>query len=100
MCRRGVRLAHKHGPVCPQKLPSLSLPYSSPSSARPQNNNTDDNQLPEARVATLKRLIPYIRNQSEDCLNLNIYLPFKPGKLFFKAIFHFKQFQTASSRWS
>lgn len=77
---RGVRLAHKHGPVCPQKLPSLSLSHSTSSSTRSSNNNTDDNQLPEARVATLKRLIPYLRNQSEDCLNLNIYLPFRPGE--------------------
>lgn len=73
--------------MCPQKLPSLSLPHSTSNTRASSNNNTDDNQLPEARVASLKRLIPYLRNQSEDCLNMNIYAPFRSGK-YLKTIFH------------
>ncbi|KOX80409.1 Neuroligin-4, Y-linked [Melipona quadrifasciata] len=53
----GVKVADKFGPVCPQRLPELS------------------DKMPKGRVEYLRRLLPYLRNQSEDCLYLNIYAP-------------------------
>lgn len=53
----GVRVADKFGPVCPQKLPVLT------------------DKLPKGRLEYLRRLIPYLKNQSEDCLYLNVYAP-------------------------
>ncbi|XP_015436032.1 PREDICTED: neuroligin 4-like [Dufourea novaeangliae] len=53
----GVKVADKFGPVCPQRLPELS------------------DKMPKGRVQYLRRLLPYLRNQSEDCLYLNIYAP-------------------------
>ncbi|XP_032669486.1 neuroligin-4, Y-linked [Odontomachus brunneus] len=57
----GVKVADKFGPVCPQKLPELS------------------DKMPKGRVEYLKRLLPYLRNQSEDCLYLNVYAPVQAG---------------------
>lgn len=64
----GVKVADKFGPVCPQKLPELS------------------DKMPKGRVEYLKRLLPYLRNQSEDCLYLNIYAPVQ-GNTFLHAFF-------------
>ena len=58
----GVKVADKFGPVCPQKLPVLS------------------DKIPKGRHDYLKRLMPFLKNQSEDCLYLNIYAPVQ-GKL-------------------
>lgn len=59
----GVKVADKFSPVCPQRLPELS------------------DKMPKGRVEYLKRLLPYLRNQSEDCLYLNIYAPVQGRKL-------------------
>jgi carboxylesterase type B len=32
-------------------------------------------KMPKGRYEYLKRLLPYLSNQSEDCLYLNIYAP-------------------------
>jgi neuroligin len=53
----GVKVADKFGPVCPQKLPLLT------------------EKMSKGRIDYLTRLLPYLKNQSEDCLYLNIYAP-------------------------
>ncbi|RWS13052.1 neuroligin-4: Y-linked-like protein [Dinothrombium tinctorium] len=76
---RGIKLANRFGPVCPQKIPESG------------GKSNAENQLPEGRVAYLKRIIPFLRNQSEDCLYLNIYSPFSQGKYahFYFVLFSF-----------
>lgn len=37
---------------------------------------SSSNQLPESRISHLKRVSAFLRNQSEDCLYLNVYAPF------------------------
>ncbi|KAK9869527.1 hypothetical protein WA026_003281 [Henosepilachna vigintioctopunctata] len=59
----GVRISDKLGPSCPQKLPDIS------------NETATLERMPKGRLEYLKRLYPYLKNQSEDCLYLNIYSP-------------------------
>ncbi|XP_011501616.1 PREDICTED: neuroligin-4, X-linked-like isoform X2 [Ceratosolen solmsi marchali] len=59
----GNKLAEKVGPVCPQKLPNVSI----------EQEALD--RMPKGRLEYLKRMLPNLRNQSEDCLYLNIYSP-------------------------
>ena len=59
----GVRLMDKYGPACPQTLPDVS------------NEREALRFVTRGRLQYLRRLLPYLRNQSEDCLYLNIYAP-------------------------
>lgn len=54
---RGVRQSQEFAPVCPQVLPNLQ------------------DEVKPGRYEYLERHLPYLRNQSEDCLYLNIYAP-------------------------
>ncbi|XP_022240829.1 neuroligin-4, X-linked-like isoform X1 [Limulus polyphemus] len=60
---RGIRNASMFGPVCPQKFPDI------------QNQTEALKRMPPARLSYLRRLIPFLSDQSEDCLYLNIYAP-------------------------
>uniref|UniRef100_A0A8D9E0V9 Neuroligin-4, Y-linked n=1 Tax=Cacopsylla melanoneura TaxID=428564 RepID=A0A8D9E0V9_9HEMI len=62
----GVKVADRFSPVCPQNLPRPA-----------RTNNTNANI--RGRLDYLHRLIPYLTNQSEDCLYLNIYAPAQGG---------------------
>ncbi|XP_060809551.1 neuroligin-4, Y-linked-like [Amyelois transitella] len=59
----GVRVSDRPGPACPQKLPDLD------------DERTMLEKMPKGRLEYLKRLMPYLKNQSEDCLYLNIFAP-------------------------
>ncbi|XP_076221882.1 uncharacterized protein LOC116429173 isoform X2 [Nomia melanderi] len=57
---RVVRQSLDFAPVCPQVVPKLR------------------DEVKPARYEYLERLLPYLKNQSEDCLYLNIYAPHQP----------------------
>lgn len=64
----GTKMNAEPAPVCPQVLPNIA-------------NETDTlKRMPRGRLLQLKRLLPMLRNQSEDCLYLNVYVPLS-GKL-------------------
>jgi len=56
----GVRTALKFKPVCPQPLPDL---------------NELAQRAPAAVVDRLRRIVPFLEQQQEDCLYLNVYVP-------------------------
>lgn len=59
----GVRVSDLPGPSCPQKLLDL------------EDERILLEKMPKGRLDYLKRLMPYLKNQSEDCLYLNIFAP-------------------------
>jgi len=59
----GTKMNEEPVPVCPQVLPSI------------ENETEALRTMPKGRLAQLKRLLPMLRNQSEDCLYLNVFVP-------------------------
>ncbi|XP_063698385.1 uncharacterized protein LOC134829289 isoform X2 [Culicoides brevitarsis] len=60
---KNTRLTDRFAPVCPQLPP---VPASGPEALL---------EVPRERLAQLRRLLPLLANQSEDCLYLNLYVP-------------------------
>jgi hypothetical protein len=73
---RGVRMANKMTPSCPQKIPK----------------HVKD--LSKGREEYLQRMKPFLDNASEDCLYLNVYVPYDRGESLFSHSYQFK-FQCA-----
>ncbi|KAG6442963.1 hypothetical protein O3G_MSEX002596 [Manduca sexta] len=65
----GVRVSDRPGPACPQKLPDLD----------DERNLLE--KMPRGRLEYIKRLMPYLKNQSEDCLYLNIFAPLQMDEI-------------------
>lgn len=55
-----VKVAMKFKPVCPQRLPDLAALQ---------------RRIPLGRVDHFERLIPFLEDQAEECLHLNVYVP-------------------------
>lgn len=78
----GTRSAVTFGAVCPQRLPDIA------------NETTAQNRLPKGRLHYLKRLFMYLKNQSEDCLYLNIFAPVRGRTNLWKHFFLFFYYVT------
>lgn len=59
----GVKITEEFSPVCPQVLPDI------------RNETAVLKRISKGRLDYLKRILPFLTNQSEDCLYLNIYAP-------------------------
>lgn len=59
----GIKVADRFSPVCPQVLPDI------------RNETAVLKRVSKGRLEYLKRILPFLTNQSEDCLYLNIYAP-------------------------
>ena len=60
---REIRQATQFGAVCPQRLPDI------------RNETEALKVMSKVRFNQLRNLLQYLKNQSEDCLFLNIYTP-------------------------
>ena len=58
---RDVKPANEYGPVCPQQLPQI------------RNESAALTVMGQGRLKSLQQTLPKLKNQSEDCLYLNVY---------------------------
>ena len=58
---RGVRMANSFGSSCPQRIPSLTI---------------NGQKVPTGREHFLNQMKTVVQSYSEDCLYLNVYIPF------------------------
>lgn len=58
----GSKMFTALSPVCPQRLPQI-------------NGTSANTQLSAGRYDQLKRLLPFLRHENENCLFLNLYAP-------------------------
>ena len=63
---RQTKQASRFSPVCIQKIPDI------------RNTSEALKTMSISRLEYIKRLQPYVKNQSEDCLYLNVYVPHNP----------------------
>ena len=61
----GINQNRDFKPVCPQVLPKNVI----------GNKSTALKYMTSGRLEYMRRLVPYLEDQSEDCLYLNIYAP-------------------------
>ena len=73
---RNLKQAVDFAPVCPQQLPQI------------RNESVALKLMGQGRLRALQQIIPKLKNQSEDCLYLNVYAPAK-GKHSTKIIYIF-----------
>ena len=73
----GIRKSDKFSAVCPQRLPNI------------QNEHEALKKMPKGRLEYLKRLLPFLQNQSEDCLYLNVFSPLHGKPTNFASFFYF-----------
>ena len=66
---RNVRKAVDFAPVCPQQLPQI------------RNESAALQLMGQGRLRALQQIIPKLKNQSEDCLYLNVYAPIKGNSI-------------------
>lgn len=60
---KDVRLADHFAYVCPQIAPVSPM------------GHDELHDIPRERLTHIRRLLPLLTNQSEDCLYLNLYVP-------------------------
>jgi hypothetical protein len=68
---REIRSATHFGPVCPQLIPDT------------RNESVALGKMSQGRLKAIRDIRPFLANQTEDCLYLNVYSPLMlPGKQF------------------
>ncbi|XP_074603797.1 neuroligin-4, X-linked-like isoform X2 [Brevipalpus obovatus] len=74
---RGLRLANEYSSVCPQKFPILYNDSESiQQQQQPSKDDANNNSKVNGNYGYFNKIFSLLKNQSEDCLYLNIYTPY------------------------